>query len=200
MSRNYIFSRLAAKMACNKGDLLLVPCGELVPRPTSAKKNQLGENNVHEAHLPTVPFIVSLPPAKAQAKAKAKSKGAGEGKGSQPQSAEGDEEKPCPRMEMLMLSPAISKSFLPDKHPISPYWAVCRLSRASHEASNMDIFQEPVNLEFPKAAAGSPAGLTSGAALPKLCVSMIVLRNTKKIAIGDGLTLPFHSEKSKLVF
>ena len=180
---------------------MLVPCADLVQRPISPKKNQLGENNAHEAHLPTVPFIVSLPPAKAQAKAKAKSKskGAVEGKGSQPQSAEGDEEKPCPKMEMLMLSPAISKSFLPDKHPISPYWAVCRLSRASHEASNMDIFQEPVNLEFPKAAAGS-AGLTSGAALPKLCVSMIVLRNTKKIAIGDVLTLPLHSEKSKLVF
>ena len=72
-----------------------------------------------------------LPTAKATAK----------GQGSQPQSVEVGQEQLCTKVEMLMISPAANKSFDPAKYSISPFWAARRLSRASQEASVMEILK-----------------------------------------------------------
>ena len=85
-------------------------------------------------HLSTVPFIVTMP-------AKKVAKGAAQGQGSQPQSVEVDQEQLCTKVEMLMISPEANKSFDPVKGSISPFWAARRLSRASQEASVMEILK-----------------------------------------------------------
>ena len=81
-----------------------------------------------------MPFIVTMP-------AKKVAKGAALGQGSQPQSVEVDHEQLCTKVEMLMISPAANKSFDPAKYSISPFWAARRLSRASQEASVMEILK-----------------------------------------------------------
>ena len=81
-----------------------------------------------------MPFIVTMP-------AKKVAKGAAQGQGSQPQSVEVDQEQLCAKVEMLMISPEANKSFDPVEGSILPFWAARRLSRASQEASVMEILK-----------------------------------------------------------
>ena len=188
----YLF-QVRSKKAFSKGELLLMPYGELIPK-TPSKSTPYAEKNVHQVHLSTLPFIVSVPP-KPVPKAKAKA-----AQGSQPDSTDVGNEQLFPKIEMLVVSPAAMKSFEP-ADSISPFWAVSRLSRASDQESNMEILKCMVQIKYPEACSPSNFGLSTRALgnLPKLYTTSAILRNTQKIAIGDVLTLPYSADTEKAV-
>ena len=188
----YLF-QVRSKKAFSKGELLLMPYGELIPKSPS-KTTLYAEKNVHEVHLSTLPFIVSSPP-KPGPKAKAKA-----AQGSQPESTSDGNEQLSPKMEMLMVSPAAMKSFDP-ADSIPPFWAVTRLSRASNEESNMEILKYIAQAQYPVMCTPSSLGLSTRdkGNFPKVFPTSAILRNTQKIAIGDVLTLPYEADAEKAV-
>ena len=193
----YLF-QVRSQKAFNKGELVLVPYGELIPKSPSLKV-PYAEKDVHDVHLSILPFIVTAPPKPAP-KAKATPKAAS---GSQPQTTDVGNEQPCPMMEFLLVSPAAMKSFDPDSNSISPFWAVSRLGRASKEESNMEILKYVLHVKYPEAGVKESVGIPKPQAvavlLPKLFTTSAVLRNTKKVAIGDVLTLPYEADAEKAV-
>ena len=134
-----------------------------------------------------------MPQAKAASKAKARAKA----QGPEPQSADVDNEKPCPKMEMVVVSP-LATSFNPTEDRIQPFWAVSRLSRASHLESNMERVKYVVQVPYPTTS-DSNSGLKVPPNLPKLFATSAYLRNTKKVANGDVLTLPYEADCEKVV-
>ena len=188
----YLF-QVRSKKAFNKGELVLMPYGELILKSPS-KSSVYGEKNVHEVHLSTLPFIVSSPP-KPGPKAKAKAKAA---QGSQPESKDVGNEQLYPKIEMLVASPAAMKSFNP-ADSIAPFWAVSRLSRASNEESNMEILKYAVQVKYPEASGACCLHKSTIGNLPQLVATSAVLRNTRKIAIDDVLTLPYSADTEKAV-
>ena len=187
----YLF-QVRSQKAFSKGELLLIPYGELIPKSPS-KTTPYVEKNVHQVHLSTLPFIVDVVPSKPGPKAKAKA-----AQGSQPESTSDGNEQLSPKMEMLMVSPAAMKSFDP-AGSISPFWAVSRLSRASNEESNMEILKYAIQVKYPEASGACCLHKSTIGNLPQLVATSAVLRNTRKIAIDDVLTLPYSADTEKAV-
>ena len=189
----YLF-QVRSKKAFSKGELLLMPYGELIPKSPS-KTTLYAEKNVHEVHLSTLPFFIDVVQSKPGPKAKAKA-----AQGSQPESTSDGNEQLSPKMEMLMVSPAAMKSFDP-ADSIPPFWAVTRLSRASNQESNMEIVKYIAQAQYPVMCTPSNIGPSSRdkGNLPKMFCTSAILRNTQKIAIGDVLTLPYEADGEKAV-
>ena len=126
--------QVRSQKAFSKNELVLMPYGELSPKSQKTEKAK-----VHEVHLRCLPLILTapVPRAKAVPKAVPKAKARGKGKGPEPQSEDVDNEKPCPKMEMVVVSP-LATSFDPRADTIQPFWAVNRLSRASILEPNME--------------------------------------------------------------
>ena len=154
--------------------------------------------------ISTAPFTVTMSTScktKANTKRKAKG-GAGKGEGSQPEKEEGaDQEAPGPRLDMLMLSPASLLSYSPQHDVVPPFWAVCRHSRALSDESNMELRQVTMKVPFPTEPSDLAkfAGFSEKVNLPECAVTFVAMFNTKAIAVGDVLALPFFSKYSSLV-
>ena len=111
--------------------------------------------------------------------------------------ADVDNEAPCPTMEMVVVSP-LAKSFNPEADRIQPFWAVSRLTRASHLESNMEIVKYAVQVPYPNSS-DSNFRPKANSNLPKLYVTTAFLRNTKKLGIDDVLTLPYEADCERVV-
>ena len=192
--------QVRSQTAFNKGDLVLMPFGNLSQR--TARDSDTDKSTVY---VGSVPFILTAPPSKPVAKAKGKAKARGKRKapdaeperGPEPQSADVDNEQETPHVEMVLNSPLADKKFDPEKTIIQPFWAVTRLSRSSTEESNMELFKIVVQIAYPTLSDSSVHVSKGG--LPKLFVTTAIMRNAKKVGENDVLTLPYDAEMSKVV-
>ena len=199
-----------SKKAFKKGELMLFSCGRLIPKvgnlhlfedSQAIAKTKYAAKQINNAHISTVPFTVSMSASqgtKQKLKKKAR-RGAGKGAGSQPDRTAADQQ--VPRLDMLMPSPASLLSYSPQHDVVSPFWAVCRHSRALSDESNMELRQVTMKVPFPTEPSDLAkfAGFSEKANLPEFAVTFVAMVNTKAIAKEEILTLPFFSKNSSLV-
>ena len=102
---------------------------------------------------------------------------------------------------MLMLSPASLLSYSPQHDVVSPFWAVCRHSRALSDESNMELRQVTMKVPFPAEPSelAKFPGFSEKVYLPEFTVTIVAMSNTKALDEGEVLTLPFFSKYSSLV-
>ena len=200
-----------SKKAFKKGELMLFPVGKLIPKggnlnpyedPQSIAKAKYSLKQINPGHIPTVPFSASMSQTSSPSSSKLKKKvrrGAGKGAGSQPDRTAADQQ--APRLDMLMPSPASLLSYSPQHDVVPPFWAVCRHSRALSDESNMELRQVTMKVPFPTEPSDLAkfAGFSEKVNLPECAVTFVAMFNTKAIAVGDVLALPFFSRFSSLV-
>ena len=204
-----------SKKAFKKGELMLFPVGKLIPKagnlnpyedPQSIAKAKCAVKQINPGHIPTVPFSASMSCCSTSMTSKLKKKarrvagkGAGKGAGSQPDRTAADQQ--VPRLDMLMPSPASLLSYSPQHDVVSPFWAVCRHSRALSDESNMELRQVSMKVPFPTEPSDLAkfAGFSEKVNLPECAVTFVAMFNTKAIAVGEVFALPFFSKYSSLV-
>ena len=203
------------KKAFKKNELMLFPFGKLIPKAAHVNvfedsqaiaKAKYSSKQINPRHIFTVPVTaaMSMKPTSGISKLKKKARrGAGKGAGSQPDQTASAEQAPeqAPRLDMVMPSPASMLSYSPQHDVVSPFWAVCRQTRAASELSNMELRTVTMKIPFPAEPSelAKFPGFSEKVYLPEFTVTIVAMSNTKALDEGEVLTLPFFSKYSSLV-